>query len=201
MTPTGDPTVEVVQSTPDRAGALAPVFGRAFVDDPMMRWSLGVHGDVENRVRRCFSYFLEQVLEFGVVWEVGVGSGAAVWVPPQAGDVGNRDPWTHPGITALTDDGGRRYDTFWAWVESQLPAEPLWQLDSIAVEPTAQGRGLGAALIAAGLARARADGVSAFLSTGATRNVDIYGRCGFRVVREARSPDAGPTVYFMRWDP
>jgi GNAT superfamily N-acetyltransferase len=201
MTPTGDPTVEVVQSTPDRAGALAPVFGRAFVDDPMMRWSLGVDGDLESRLRRCFTCFLEQVLEFGVVWEVRAGSGAAVWVPPQVGDDGNRDPWTHPGITALTTDGGRRYDAFWTWVESHLPAEPLWQLDSIAVEPTAQGRGLGAALIAAGLARARADDIGAWLCTGAARNVDIYGRCGFRLVEEAHAPDVGPTVYFMRWDP
>jgi GNAT superfamily N-acetyltransferase len=201
LPPERRPAIKVVPAAPGRAEALASVFGRAFVDDPMMRWSLGVHGDFEHRLRRCFSYFLEQVVEFGVVWEVDGGSGAAVWVPPQAGDLGNTDPWTHPGITALTNDGGRRYDTFWAWVESRLPAEPLWQLDSIAVEPAAQGRGLGKALIEAGLAQARADGVGAFLSTGAARNVDIYGRCGFRIVEEAHAPDGGPTVYFMRWDP
>jgi GNAT superfamily N-acetyltransferase len=201
MSSVGVPPLEVVPATPDRAEALASVFGRAFVDDPMMRWSLGVDGDFVSRLRRCFACFLEQVLAFGVVWEVGAGSGAAVWVPPQVGDDANLDSWTHPDITALTTAGGRRYDAFWTWVESRHPAEPLWQLDSIAVEPTAQGHGLGKALIAAGLARARGDGLGAFLSTGAVRNVDIYGGCGFRVVEEAAAPDGGPTVYFMRWDP
>jgi hypothetical protein len=56
-------------------------------------------------------------------------------------------------------------------------------------------------LIATGLARARADGVGAFLSTGTPRNVAIYGRCGFRVVEDIDAPSGGPHVWFMRWDP
>ncbi len=46
---------------------------------------------------------------------------------------------------------------------------------------TRHGRGIGRALIEAGLAKARADGTGAFLSTGTAANVTIYGRCGFRV--------------------
>ena len=101
----------------------------------------------------------------------------------------------------MTDDDGRRYTRFWDWVDSHNPAEPLWQLDSIAVDPAAQGQGLGTMLVAAGLALAQADGVGAFLSTGSARNVSIYARSGFRVVEEAAAPDGGPTIYFMRWDP
>lgn len=86
-------------------------------------------------------------------------------------------------------------------VDSHGPEEPLWQLDSIAVEPAAQGHGFGAALIAAGLTYARADGVGAFLSTGTPRNVSIYGRCGFRVVEHLDAPGGGPHIWFMRWDP
>jgi len=48
------------------------------------------------------------------------------------------EPGTH---RALTDDGGRRYDAFWEWVDSRTPDEPLWLLDSIAVAPTRQGQG------------------------------------------------------------
>jgi ribosomal protein S18 acetylase RimI-like enzyme len=192
---------EVAQATPDRIGVLAPVFGRAFVDEPMTEWSLGDRGDMADRLTRCFAYFLEQVLGLGLVWEVGGGSGAAVWVPPKRFDDWDVHPWSQPRITASTDDDGRRYTRFWDWVDSQHPAEPLWQLDSIAVEPTAQGQGLGAALIATGLALAQADGIGAFLSTGTARNVKIYARSGFRVVEEADAPDGGPRIYFMRWDP
>lgn len=98
-------------------------------------------------------------------------------------------------------DGGRRYEAFWEWVATHDPVEPSWQLDTIAVEPELQGRGIGRALIEAGLARVRADGARASLSTGTQANVAIYGRCGFRVYHEADAPDGGPRVWFMRWDP
>lgn len=81
------------------------------------------------------------------------------------------------------------------------PRRALWQLDSIAVDPTVQGRGFGGALISSGLDRARADGVGAFLSTGMRRNVSIYARYGFRVVEAIDAPGDGPRIRFMRWDP
>jgi GNAT superfamily N-acetyltransferase len=197
----GDTPMEVARAAPDRLSALAQVFGRAFVNEPMMRWPMGEHCDIVNRFARCFGYFLEVVLELGIVWEAGDATGAAVWVPPGRSEAWAEHPWNQPRISALTDDGGRRYDAFWEWVDSRSPDEPLWQLDSIAVEPAAQGHGCGSALIAAGLARARAGGVGAFLSTGTPRNVSIYERCGFRVIEDIDAPAGGPHIWFMRWDP
>ena len=101
----------------------------------------------------------------------------------------------------MAEDGGRRYTAFWDWVYSRTPDEPLWQIDSIAVDPPFQGRGLGRSLIEAGLAWARADGVGAFLSTGTPRNVSIYGRAGFRVLEDLDAPGGGPHIWFMRCDP
>jgi GNAT superfamily N-acetyltransferase len=197
----GDSAIEVAIATSERREALAGVFGRAFVTEPMMRWPMGAEGDPTDRFTRCFDFFLRKVLPEGIVWEAGDGSGAAVWVPPEREEAWALHPWNQGEIEALTDDGGRRYASFWDWVYSQTPEEALWQLDSIAVEPEAQGRGLGRALIAVGLAAAEADRVPAFLSTGTPRNLAIYGRCGFRVVDEADAPDGGPHVWFMRWDP
>ena len=197
----GHARIEVEPAAPDRLSALAPVFGRAFVDEPMMRWPMGASAEVVDRFTCCFAYFLERVLELGIVWEAGDAHGAAVWVPPEASEGWKAHPWNQQRIGALADDGGCRYDAFWDWVGSHSPAEPLWQLDSIAVEPAAQGRGLRAALIMAGLAQARAHGVGAHLSTGTPRNVSIYGRCGFRVVEDLDAPDGGPHIWFMRWDP
>jgi GNAT superfamily N-acetyltransferase len=141
------------------------------------------------------------VLGLGLAWEVGGGKGAAVWVPPDLSEAWKENPWNQPRISALTDDGGHRYDAFWDWVDSRIPDERLWQLDSIAVAASAQGRGFGAALIGVGLEQARADGVGAFLSTGTPRNVSIYGRCGFHVVQDVDAPGGGPHIWFMRWDP
>jgi GNAT superfamily N-acetyltransferase len=192
----------VARSGPERLGVLAPVFGRAFVDEPMMLWPMGLRDDVVDRLTRCFGYFLEEALEHDVAWEVDDGLGAAVWMAPGQPEAWGTDhPWHQPRISALTDDGGHRYDAFWGWVESRTPDEPLWLLDSLAVDPDAQGRGLGSALIRAGLTRAYESGVGAFLSTGTRRNVAIYERCGFRVVEHVDAPGGGPHIWFMRADP
>ena len=116
------------------------------------------------------------------------------------------DVWRDAQITEtrmheLTEDGGRRYDAFWAWVDSRAPDEPLWFLDSVGVVSHARGRGIGGALIRYALERARADGVDAFLETGNPRNVPVYEHLGFRVVEAAAPPDGGPRIWFMRWSP
>jgi len=185
----------------DRAAPLADTFGRAFVDEPMMRWPLGA-GEVEaaERFTRCFGYFLEAAIPLGLIWEAGEAEGVAAWIPPGQRDPPGVHPWGQAQILAQADDGGHRYEAFWEWVAAHEPQDPLWQLDSIAVAPALQRRGIGRALIDAGLAAARADGVGAFLSTGTRANVEKYGRCGFRVYDEADAPGGGPHVWFMRWD-
>jgi GNAT superfamily N-acetyltransferase len=193
--------IDISAAGPDRLLALAPVFGRAFVNEPMMRWPMGDMPDLVERFSRCFAYFLEIALGLGIVWEAVPAYGAAVWIPPGRFEAWVDHPWNQPRIQELNDDGGRRYDEFWRWVDSNSPSEPLWQLDSIAVDPGVQGRGYGGALILDGLARAHADGVGAFLSTGTERNVTIYGRYGFRVINESYAPEDGPRIWFMRWDP
>ncbi len=198
---TGRHPVEVTLAGRGRIHALAPVFGRAFVDDPMMRWTITGTQDPAGQFTRCFKYFLERALGLDLVWEAEKAMGAAVWIPPGRCESWEDHPWNQPRILELADDGGARYDSFWSWIDTHSPNGPLWLLDSIAVDPTMQGRGYGGALIRAGLARAAADGVGAFLSTGTERNVSIYSNCGFRVVESLDAPDDGPHIWFMRWDP
>lgn len=195
------PLISVAPAGTNRLVALAPIFGRAFVNEPMMRWPIGEVQDSTERFTRCFALFLEVALGLNLVTEAGSASGAAVWIAPNQFESWADHPWNQPGIHALTDDGGRRYDKFWSWVDARSPRQPLWQLDSIAVDPRLQGQGYGGALILEGQARARAQNTGAFLSTGTEHNVAIYGRYGFRVIDDAYAPDGGPRIWFMRWDP
>jgi hypothetical protein len=63
------PQIAVSPVGADRLLALAAVFGRAFVDEPMMVWPMG---EVQDRVEcftRCFALFLEVALDLGLVSE------------------------------------------------------------------------------------------------------------------------------------
>jgi GNAT superfamily N-acetyltransferase len=184
----------------DRVGLLASVFARAFVDDPMMRWSLVGTQEPRELLNQCFTYFLEIALELDLVWQTADANAAAVWIPPGSNEW-EEHPWSQPRLLELSEDGGRRYESFWDWIESHIPDEPLWLLDSIAVDPEVQGQGYGRALIEAGLSRAAIAGCGAILSTGTERNISIYTKCGFHVLDHLDAPDGGPHIWFMKWNP
>jgi predicted N-acetyltransferase YhbS len=82
-----------------------------------------------------------------------------------------------------------------------VPAEPLWYLDQLGVDPSRQGGGLGRALVQFGLERAAAAGLPAFLETAKEPNLGFYASLGFSVVDEGTVPDGGPRIWFMRRDP
>jgi GNAT superfamily N-acetyltransferase len=192
--------VDITRAGPDRLSVLASLFGRTFVEEPMVRWPLGVHGDVEERFTRLFARFLESLIDLGMVWEAGAAMGAAVWLPADQADAWEDAQTRDSRVHALTDDGGWRYDAYWAWVESKMPDEPAWHLDSVAVQPELRCRGIGAALIDFGLARAHTAGTGACLETGNPRNVPYYERFGFRTATDEDAPDGGPHIWFMRWE-
>ncbi len=195
------PRIAVSPAGADRLRPLAAVFGRAFVNEPMLVWPMGEVRDRVERFTRCFAFFLEVALDLGLVSEADNASGAVVWIPPDRFESWEEHPWNQARILGLTEDGGHRYDEFWRWIAARSPSGALWQLDSIAVEPRLQGHGYGGALILQGQERARAEGVGAFLSTGTERNVSIYERYGFRVIDDGHAPNDGPRIWFMRWDP
>lgn len=192
--------MEITRANPDRLPSLASVLGRAFVTERMMRWPLCESDDVEERLIRAFEIFMEDPIRLGMVWEAGAATGALIWIPADQmaavkdGNLAMRSVYER-------EDGARRFDRFWDWVDSKHPDEPMALLDSLAVEPAAQGRGIGSVLIRTGLDRARTAGYGAWLETGTARNVPLYERHGFRVADDADAPGGGPHIWFMRWDP
>jgi GNAT superfamily N-acetyltransferase len=192
--------VEITQATPDRLPELASVLGRAFAVEPMMRWPLCESDDNEQRLIRAFAIFVEDPIRLGMVWEAGAATGAMIWIPADQMDALDDGNLAMRSVYER-EDGARRFDRFWDWVGSKHPDEPLALLDSVAVEPAAQGRGIGSALIRHGLDRARRAGHGAWAETGNPRNVPLYERHGFRVVDDADAPGGGPHIWFLRWDP
>jgi GNAT superfamily N-acetyltransferase len=67
-----------------------------------------------------------------------------------------------------------------AALERAFPEQPVWYLQALGVHPNAQRRGVGAALLDAGLAMVDADRTACPLHTSDESNVDYYRRWGLR---------------------
>ena len=194
-------SVEIVAAGPDRVPGLAALLGRAFHDDAIVTWPFFLEDDAERAIR-LFEILNDEFSRAEMLWEVPDTRGVAMWVPPDRferyleAELATREP-----VTALTPDGGVRYQAFWDWIESNLPDEPQWFLDHVAVAEAERGTGVGSALIRFGLEKAADDGVTATLETSRPENVPIYEHFGFRTYLESDAPGGGPHLWFMRADP
>ncbi|MGA4837795.1 GNAT family N-acetyltransferase [Streptomyces sp. G45] len=173
---------------------------RAFADYPFIRHVVDAEG-YDERLRRFQELFLTRVgLPYGRAWVTDDVRAVAEWTTPE------RDPG--PGfaeLSAVTAElAGDRAAAF-AAAEQALaphrPTEPVWFLATIGVDPDAQGRGLGAAVLAPGIEAADRAGHAAFLETSTERNVRFYERLGFAVTAEVELPDGGPRTWCMRREP
>ncbi|MDQ3398081.1 MAG: GNAT family N-acetyltransferase [Deinococcota bacterium] len=83
-------------------------------------------------------------------------------------------------------------------LDAAHPGEPHWYLSALAVDTTVQGQRVGSQLLRDGLARAEATRYGCYLETMLERNVRLYRRFGFEVVREEQGlVPGGPPFWFM----
>lgn len=152
----------------------------AFSNDPCMRWTF-------QRPDEFLAAFKPFVTEMGAgldhdgLFLTEDGRAGALWLPPGVtqdgeaiGAVIDRFVSEHPEPEA-GEQIGREMHAF-------HPTEPHWYLSMLGVDPACQGRGYGSALLKAGLARADADGLPAYLESSNPRNVPLYERFGFEVM-------------------
>jgi ribosomal protein S18 acetylase RimI-like enzyme len=196
-------TVLVRPATPDDVPDAADVLADAFADYPWTRWTVDAddHGE---RLRALHHLYLSAVaLPFGRV-DVGATPeglvSVAVWVPSTAVP---EDVWTRVGPAAaeLAGDRATAGDAAEATLAGHRLEESHVALAGLGVAPSRQGRGLGAATLAPGLARADRDGLPVHLETSAASNVRLYQRVGFTVADVVDLPGGGPRTWLMRREP
>jgi ribosomal protein S18 acetylase RimI-like enzyme len=173
---------------------------RAFADYPYTRHVIAAE-DHEERIRRFQELCLTRVgMVYGRVWVADGGRAVAVWTTPD-GDPSPVFAELGPLLGDLAGDRAAAYESAERAVAPHRPREPAWFLDTVAVAPEAQGRGLGSAVLAPGVEAAARAGHPAFLETSSERNVSFYERLGFRVTADVVLPDGGPRTWCMRRDP
>ncbi len=186
-------TPQILQAHPTERSDVQAIIVEAFESDPACRtlWpEIAAY-------RRHFPRFIELFAGPTQADRTSDGTGAALWLAP--GIEADPEPlMAHLDATLPRD----RKAAILTGLEVQAglhPKEPHWYLPFIGVRAAAQGQGVGAALLAHGLARADVDGLPAYLEATSRRSVPLYKRFGFQTIGVVESP--GFPEIFAMWRP
>jgi GNAT superfamily N-acetyltransferase len=177
--------------------AVSRAMRAAFRDDPVFSYVLPDPGVRAKRLPGLFSFICDHALHRGVGFVAGEGLAASLWFPPGVAKESILDVAISavPAIRA-TGSGIIRLLRVNEGNERHRPREPHWYLHLAGCDPSAQGQGLGGAIIRAGLARADDGGMPAYLETGKEANLALYRNFGF-AVRDSWRLKHGPQIWSM----
>jgi GNAT superfamily N-acetyltransferase len=179
-------------------------------DDPFY-WAIteDFGNDLAARKRALnlyFHYSLEEAERTGrCVVAPDPRLGAAAWLLPRAPavDAAESSAKTEYLASALGSRGKENYYRivrYMAPLAAQVVPRDSWYLSIIGILPSAQGRGLGAKLLAGTLAEASRANVTCYLETFTPRNLKFYARLGFRQVADHLEPTTHKEYVVMRKD-
>lgn len=159
----------------------------AFASDPFTRWVFADPGDFLALFPHVLAHMGGLGRPGGLGFVAGAGQAAALWLPPGSG------PDTEALGAALAQLAlPEEAPQVLGEMAARHPEEPHWYLPFLGVDPGAQGRGLGSALLAEALTLVDADHLPAYLESTNPRNVPLYERFGFRVVGEIQAGSSPP---------
>lgn len=173
-----------------------PFYQRLLVDTPP-----------HDRRRVLAAYFAYSLAEAGrtgrVVTAPDPTLGAAAWLLPRtsAVDTAEHEAKREAFARLFGPEGCDNYARMIAFMgprgEAAVPPD-AWYLSILGVHPSAQGRGLGAALIEPTIPEARRAGAVCWLETFSPRAERFYARLGFTTCASHHDPTAGADYVIMR---
>jgi ribosomal protein S18 acetylase RimI-like enzyme len=183
--------------------ALSATLGRAFYDDPIMKWLLP-----EDRLRakglpRMFAVLTRrQYLARGAVEVAMSGSdvgAATLWEPPPGQSKQSRldELLMVPAFLWVFRSGAQKGQQVAELMKKVHPEEPHWYLFAIGSDPTVRGAGFGQALMHSRLDRCDAEHAPAYLECTKEETLAYYMRFGFEVTGEIKLPYGGPSMWPM----
>lgn len=185
---------------PAELGAAAWTIAASHCADPAMAWVYRDEARRQDLLSALFRLALRDVHRAGTV-ELARGHGrvigVAAWLPPGTFPV----PWTRqarsgPAFVRLLSSSPastRRLLHFLSVATAAFPAQPSWQLNVLGVNPSAQGQGIGSALLRNGLDTVQRASGRLHLETWNEKNLRFYENFGFRVSpATAPSPPTDP---------
>lgn len=151
-------------------------------------------------------YSLREAQRIGrCIVDVDPACGAAAWTLPQPADVlavesAAKRRFLQELLSHRDFDSYSRIVAFMAAANAQWLPVDAWYLSILGVHPQAQGRGIGARLLAPTLEEARRAGACAYLKTFDPRNNTFYVRAGFRPTASVDEPVTQAAYRIFRCD-
>lgn len=167
----------------------------AFIADPPARFAWPSAHDYLLHMPLATREFAGSCFEHGTAYVCADCSGAALWLPPGVEPDGEALEKMFRA-TAKPEHLEDLLATFEQMGQSH-PREPHWYLPQIGVDPNAQGKGIGAALMEHALARCDKEQAVAYLEASKPQNIPFYKRYGFEATGEIQigaAPRVTPMV-------
>lgn len=180
----------------DRA-ATSAMLARAFADDPALSWLFPDRVLRARRLPRLFALLFDSD-EAGIRLTSPGHEAATFWRAPGQAETSAVE-LLRSALPMLATFGlavGRGLALTKA-IDAHFPPHPFWYLHIAGCDPAHQGRGLGRAVVQAGLDRMGGSGVPFYLETATERNIGFYQSLGFRVTNEWRVGTDGPVFWSM----
>lgn len=188
----------VTLGTEHRASAINTL-ASAFQDDPALGWIQHDNAKRSRALPTLFRWLFDAHLGAGRILGTAHAEAVTLWFTPGR---------IHSPPALRLQDAVRLLGAFGPRVARAAlvsycierhfpPGENWWYLRYAAVRPDQQGKGLGGALIRAGIAEAAAQRLPVFLETCKPGNVAIYRSLGFRIHSEWDVPFGGPHFWTM----
>jgi GNAT superfamily N-acetyltransferase len=186
---------------PADTATLTNVLARAFFEDPIMRWAIPSDERRARIDRPLFEAFVRAYQRLNESYIAANGAGAALWAPPGTQAVPDDEAEAFGAqIEEIAGKDAPRLFELMALMDEHHPHAPVYYLQLLGVDPDAQGRGIGSALLDAVLTRADRDGVPSYLEATSERNAKLYEKHGFIATETLTLPD-GPPLYPMWREP
>jgi GNAT superfamily N-acetyltransferase len=201
---------DVRPAGPGDHAEIVAVMTRAFHDDP---GAMIIEPEASLRdaaMSALFHVFVAAALEEATAIQA-IGdplAGVAIWFGPDRhgpSETALRLTASAHGAPTMSTAADARKDAMLREMESlhrrSIGDEPHLRLDFLAVDPAAQGRGLGSRLLAAGNRAADERGLPVYLDTFTRADVRFYERRGYRVIEEHPMAQRPYIVWALRREP
>jgi len=196
---------EIALMEPAQLNHCAETLARAFFVDPFFEFVLPNPRKRERLLPWLYRKLIRIIHDYGKVFVSSHLDGVALWLGPKQ---------TNLPLVGIIKTGlflfpcklspaefkrSRQLDTLSSQLHRRSMTRPHLYLFGIGVEPALQGKGLGRALVQAGLAFAAQLHVPAYLDTYNPHNLSFYASLGFQIIRSEKPTSPCPQIWAMRW--